>query len=87
MLYDVHAQEPAMSTLSEIAANLLKREDSPEDTVAQAGPRGPMGWEQLMMLSQEKDVLKWQAALSRLIADNPGQRRVTVMRVIQGGIA
>jgi hypothetical protein len=46
-----------------------------------------MGWEQLMMLSQEKDVLKWQAALSRLIADNPGQRRVTVMRVIQGGIA
>jgi hypothetical protein len=87
MLYDVHAQEPAMSTLSEIAANLLKREDSPGDTVAQAGPRGHMGWEQLMMLSKEKDVLKWQAALSRLIADNPGQRRVTVMRVIQGGIA
>jgi hypothetical protein len=83
MLYNAHAQEPAMSTLSEIAANLLKREDSPE----QAGPRGPMGWEQLMMLSKEKDILKWQAALSRLIADNPGQRRVTVMRVIQGGLA
>ncbi|HEX8594603.1 MAG TPA: hypothetical protein VF682_15200 [Pseudomonas sp.] len=76
-----------MSTLSEIAANLLKREDSPENAVTQAGPRGPMGWEQLMTLSKEKDILKWQAALSRLIADNPGQRRVTVMRVIQGGLA
>jgi predicted metal-dependent peptidase len=75
-----------MSTLSEIAANLMKREDSPEPTAIQGGPRGPMGWEQLLMLSQEKDVLKWQAALSRLIADNPGQRRVTVMRVIQGGL-
>jgi predicted metal-dependent peptidase len=87
MLDDVHAQEPAMSTISEIAANLSKREDSPEKAATQAGPRGPMGWEQLMMLSKEKDVLKWQAALSRLIADNPGQRRVTVMRVIQGGLA
>ena len=76
-----------MSTLSEIAANLLKREDSPEQAAAQAGPRGPISWEQLMMLSKEKDILKWQAALSRLIADNPGQRRVTVMRVIQGGLA
>jgi predicted metal-dependent peptidase len=87
MRHDAHAQEPAMSTLSEIAANLLKREDSPEISAAQAGPRGPMGWEQLMMLSKEKDILKWQAALSRLIADNPGQRRVTVMRVIQGGLS
>lgn len=87
MRHDAHAQEPAMSTLSEIAANLLKREGSPEISAAQAGPRGPMGWEQLMMLSKEKDIVKWQAALSRLIADNPGQRRVTVMRVIQGGLS
>ena len=76
-----------MSTLSEIAANLLKREHmtqaANESMVSQEG----MGWQQLLALSQEKDIHKWQASLNDLIANNPGTRRVTVLRVIEGGLA
>jgi sulfur carrier protein ThiS len=79
--------EPALSTLSEIAANLLKRERAIDGSGVDIIPASMMGWEQLMALSKETDVLKWQAALNKLIADNPGKRRVTVMRVIQGGLA
>lgn len=79
--------EPALSTLSEIAANLLKRErmtaSSSEETTAQDA----MGWEQLMTLSKEKDVHKWQAALNELISNAPEKRRVTVLRVIKGGLS
>jgi hypothetical protein len=77
--------EPILSTLSEIAANLLKRERLNEGTGV-AAPEA-MGWEQLMTLSREKDVHKWQTALNQLIENNPGQRRVTVLRIIQGGLS
>jgi predicted metal-dependent peptidase len=76
-----------LSTLSEIAANLLKREHMTEAPGAQGAAPAGMGWEQLMALSREKDVLKWQAQLSDLISRTQGQRRVTVMRVIQGGLS
>jgi hypothetical protein len=81
--------EPALSTLSEIAANLLKRERMAEGGSTSAGTiaQQAVGLEQLMALSREKDVHKWQEALSQLIADNPGKRRVTVLRVIEGGLA
>jgi hypothetical protein len=32
-------------------------------------------------------VHKWQAALNRHIANNPGKRRVTMLRVIEGGLS
>lgn len=76
-----------MSTLSEIAANLLKRERMIEATSAVAAAQGTMGWEQLLALSKEKDVHRWQAALSELISNTPGKRRVTVLRVIKGGLS
>ena len=78
-----------MSTLSEIAANLLKRERMAEGGSTSAGTTAQqaVGLEHLMALSREKDVHKWQAALSQLIADNPGKRRVTVLRVIEGGLS
>ncbi|MFJ3487336.1 hypothetical protein ACIPL1_28525 [Pseudomonas sp. NPDC090202] len=75
-----------MSTLSEIAANLLKRERMTEEANAKAAVQHPMGWEQLMALSKEKDIEKWQATLSDMIAHNTG-KRVTVMRVIEGGLS
>lgn len=84
---DPRALEPVVSTLSEIAANLLKRERMAEAAnESSAAPQG-MGWQELLALSQEKDIHKWQAALNELIADNPGKRRVTVLRVIEGGLA
>ncbi|HXR01424.1 MAG TPA: hypothetical protein VN798_13630 [Pseudomonas sp.] len=76
-----------MSTLSEIAANLLKRERLNESVGAGIAAQEAMGWEQLMTLSREKDVHKWQAALNQLIENNPGKRRVTVLRVIEGGLS
>ncbi|MFJ3521167.1 hypothetical protein ACIPO9_01680 [Pseudomonas sp. NPDC090203] len=76
-----------MSTLSEIAANLLKRERMAEGSNAVTTAQQAVGLEQLMALSREKDVHKWQEALSQLIADNPGKRRVTVLRVIDGGLS
>lgn len=79
--------EPALSTLSEIAANLLKRERMSEGSSAQVAAQDAMGWEQLMTLSREKDVHKWQAALNDLISKTPGKRRVTVLRVIEGGLS
>jgi len=79
--------EPALSTLSEIAANLLKRERLNESVGAGIAAQEAMGWEQLMTLSREKDVHKWQAALNQLIENNPGKRRVTVLRVIEGGLS
>jgi hypothetical protein len=79
--------EPTLSTLSEIAANLLKRERLNESVGAGIAAQEAMGWEQLMTLSREKDVHKWQAALNQLIENNPGKRRVTVLRVIEGGLS
>lgn len=79
--------EPALSTLTEIAANLLKRERLTDGSSVEVSRQGVMGWEQLMALSQEKDVHKWQAALNELISKTPGKRRVTVLRVIQGGLS
>ncbi|MFK3973706.1 hypothetical protein ACI2KS_23615 [Pseudomonas sp. NPDC087358] len=76
-----------MSTLSEIAANLLKRERLNESVGAGIAAQEAMGWEQLMTLSRERDVHKWQAALNQLIENNPGKRRVTVLRVIEGGLS
>gem|GEM_PF-1133031 len=78
---------PVVSTLSEIAANLLKLETLTPQASANSALNEGMGWEQLMALSQEKDIVKWQAALSELIDNNPGKRRVTVLRVIEGGLA
>jgi hypothetical protein len=40
-----------------------------------------------MALSKEKDVHKWQAALNEMISHTPGKRRVTVLRVIEGGLS
>ncbi|MFJ5296515.1 hypothetical protein ACIQAL_08320 [Pseudomonas sp. NPDC088368] len=79
--------EPALSTLSEIAANLLKRERMTEGSSAKGVAQDAMGWEQLMALSKEKDVHKWQAALNEMISHTPGKRRVTVLRVIEGGLS
>jgi hypothetical protein len=84
---DARAMEPALSTLSEIAANLLKRERMAEGSNAGTTAQQAVGLEQLMALSREKDVHKWQEALSQLIADSPGKRRVTVLRVIEGGLS
>ena len=75
-----------MSTLSEIAANLLKREPIAESASATVGTQAA-GWEQLMEIAKETDVHKWQAALNRHIANNPGKRRVTMLRVIKGGLS
>lgn len=76
-----------MSTLSEIAANLLKRERMTQAAnESMAAPQG-MGWQDLLALSQEKDIHKWQSALNDLIDRNPGARRVTVLRVIEGGLS
>jgi len=85
MLPDKRAMEPIVSTLSEIAANLLKRERIAESTTAGVATQAA-GWEQLMAIAQESDIHKWQAALNRHIANNPGKRRVTMLRVIQGGL-
>ncbi|WP_296260370.1 MULTISPECIES: hypothetical protein [unclassified Pseudomonas] len=76
-----------MSTLSEIAANLMKRERMAELSSAQLMAQDEMGWEQLMTLSRERDVHKWQAALTELISHTPVKRRVTVLRVIKGGMS
>ena len=78
--------EPIVSTLSEIAANLLKRERNAESTSASVETQ-VSGWEQLMAIAKETDVHKWQAALNRHIANNPGKRRVTMLRVIEGGLS
>lgn len=81
------ALEPVLSTLSEIAANLLKRERMTESASAEGGTQFTSGWDELMALANEKDVHKWQAALSQHIANSPGKRRVTMLRVIKGGLA
>lgn len=78
--------EPIVSTLSEIAANLLKRERNAESASASVETQ-VSGWEQLMAIANETDVHKWQAALNRHIANNPGKRRVTMLRVIEGGLS
>ncbi len=87
MLPDERAMESTLSTLSEIAANLLKRERvtrvSPEEVAAQDS----VGWDALMTDARLGDIHQWQASLSQHIADNPGQRRVTVLRVIEGGMS
>jgi hypothetical protein len=83
---DPRAMEPIVSTLSEIAANLLKRERNAESTSASVETQ-VSGWEQLMAIAKETDVHKWQAALNRHIANNPGKRRVTMLRVIEGGLS
>lgn len=75
-----------MSTLSEIAANLLKRERLAEGASAKVVTQ-TTGWEELMALANEKDIHKWQAALSEHIASHPGKRRVVMLRVIQGGLS
>ncbi len=87
MLPHKHVMEPALSTLSEIAANLLKRQRMTEGSSADVVPQSTMDWEQLIALSKESDVGKWQAALSQHIATRTGKRRVTVLRVIQGGLS
>ena len=79
--------EPTLSTLSEIAANLLKRERMAEGSGVEVATQDAMGWERLMALSREKDVHAWQAALNEMISQTPGPRRVTVLRVIEGGLA
>lgn len=86
-LADECVMEPALSTLSEIAANLMKRERMTEGSGAETAAQDAMGWEQLMTLSKEKDVHKWQAALTELVNNAPGKRRVTVLRVIEGGLS
>jgi hypothetical protein len=86
MLPDERVMEPVVSTLSEIAANLLKRERMAESTGAGVETQAS-GWEQLMAIAKESDIHKWQAALNQHIADNPGKRRVTMLRVIEGGMA
>lgn len=83
---DPRAMEPIVSTLSEIAANLLKRERNAESASASVDTQ-LSGWEQLMAIASETDVHKWQAALNRHIANNPGKRRVTMLRVIEGGLS
>lgn len=79
--------EPTLSTLSEIAANLLKRERvtrvSPEEVAAQDSA----GWDELMTDARHDDIHQWQAALSQHMADNQGPRRMTVLRVIEGGMS
>ncbi|WP_139214087.1 hypothetical protein [Pseudomonas sp. NFACC02] len=76
-----------MSTLSEIAANLLKRERvtrvSPEEVAAQDSA----GWDELMTDARHSDIHQWQASLSQHLADRQGQRHVTVLRVIEGGLS
>ncbi|RAU43404.1 hypothetical protein DBY65_023210 [Pseudomonas sp. RIT412] len=76
-----------MSTLSEIAANLMKRERMAEAANESRVASQGMGWQALMALSQEKDIHRWQAALNQMIAQNPGKQRVTVLRVIEGGLS
>lgn len=79
--------EPVVSTLSEIAANLLKRERITEGSSATVAAQGVMDWEQVMALSEQSNVPAWQAALNQHIADSLEKRRTTVLRVIEGGLS
>jgi hypothetical protein len=87
MLPDERVMEPTLSTLSEIAANLLKRERVTRVSAEEVAAQDSAGWDELMTDARHTDIHQWQASLSQHIADNQGQRRVTVLRVIEGGMS
>jgi hypothetical protein len=87
MLPDERAMESTLSTLSEIAANLLKRERVTRVSAEEVAAQDSAGWDALMTDARHGDIHQWQASLSQHIADNHGQRRVTVLRVIEGGLS
>lgn len=71
--------ESTLSTLAELAANLLKLERRAETAVIDTATHDAMGWEELMPFARTN------AAMSQPVITP--RSRVTVLRVIEGGLA
>jgi hypothetical protein len=77
--------ESTLSTLAELAANLLKLERRVETPSLDTAAHDAMGWDELMPFPQQAESLSPPvAALANAI---PTRSRVTVLRLIDGGLA
>jgi hypothetical protein len=75
--------ESTLSTLAELAANLLKLERRAETTLLDTAAQDAMGWEELMPFTQTSEALN---TVVTTCAATP-RSRVTVLRLIEGGLA
>jgi hypothetical protein len=73
--------ESTLSTLSEIAANLMKRERGNEVVTLGIAELDAQGWDELMGFS----ALRGQPQMLENLA--PSASHMTVLRLIQGGLA
>lgn len=72
-----------MSTLAELAANLLKLERRAETTLLDTAAHDAMGWDELMPFTRTTESVNTSVTS---LAGAP-RNRVTVLRVIEGGLA
>jgi len=72
-----------LSTLAELAANLLKLERRAETSLLDTAAQDAMGWEELMPFARMTEPLS--SPVTALVV--PTRSRVTVLRVIEGGLA
>lgn len=75
--------ESTLSTLAELAANLLKLERRAETSLLDTAAHDAMGWEELMPFARTTEPLS--SPVTALVV--PPRSRVTVLRVIEGGLA
>lgn len=75
--------ESTLSTLAEIAANLLKLERRAETAVIDTATHDAMGWDELMPFARTNESLSQPFAALGV----PTRSRVTVLRLVEGGLA
>jgi hypothetical protein len=81
--------ETALSTLEEIAANLMALELRADRTQAKLYAQDAAGWDELMPTSRRNDVdyFPAQTFAPELIVQMPPRSKITVLRLIKGGLS
>ncbi|WP_268800894.1 hypothetical protein [Pseudomonas huanghezhanensis] len=74
-----------MSTLAEIAANLLKREPRAETLLSNTAALDAATWDELMPFASEEVMGNQASAMQAQIASP--RRGLTVLQLINGGLA
>jgi hypothetical protein len=81
--------ETALSTLEEIAANLMALELRADKTQAKLFALDDAGWEELMPRSRAEapDYFPAQTFAPDLLVQMPPRSKITVLRLIKGGLS
>lgn len=79
--------ESALSTLEEIAANLMALELRADRTQSKLYAQDAAGWEELMPISRRNEADYFPAQTFATEQVMPSRSKITVLRLIKGGLA